>query len=81
MVDADFCRESDRASLPSLGELTVYTYVPVTQGHDKDDRKDCHWCDREGALGGRLDENSQNTDKNYYMCWRMRELCDAIYNK
>ena len=77
----DVCEESDLASLPSLGELTVSTYVPVTQGHDKDDRKDCHWCDRVGAPDGCPDQNSQGLCRNYYVCWRMRELCDAIYNE
>lgn len=76
-----FDKESDQESLPSLGELTIDTYVPVTQGHDKDDHKDSHWCDRVGAPDGCPDKNSQEVDKNYYMCWRMRELCDAIYNK
>jgi hypothetical protein len=76
-----FDNEGDWESLPSVGELIIDTYVPDTPGHDKDDRKDAHWCDREGTPDGRPDEKSQNTGRDYYLCWRMRELCDAIYGK
>lgn len=54
---------SDRASLPSLGELTVTV-----------------WNEHAGSTDGRLNEFYQDTDKDHYLCWRMRELCDAIYN-